>query len=343
MRRKYPFAPSREVFCRRAAGATKLARKRKSERDSDCYIALANSGGKSIMRNQILFLLVFLLSVSICPLVFSQGSQQQVDSDAIRAHIESVFDAYAQHDKAKLRETHMQNWRGFVRPSREIIRGIDAYMQQADMILSGTYKVTGHKIVDFDVIFYGNVGLVSYIANLDWAIDGITYHDKLRVLDVYVKENGHWNQAGSQVATHPDALEAGRQTLQVLTPSQYKQLLETREGVWRSWFNADQAALEKVIPAEVIAINPAEEEWSDRAAVLASSKQFAGGGIKLVKLEFPKTKVQVYGDTAILYSQYLYETDASGKREAFGGRATEIFVRRDGVWVNAGWHMDSGK
>jgi hypothetical protein len=37
------------------------------------------------------------------------------------------------------------------------------------------------------------------------------------------------------------------------------------------------------------------------------------------------------------------ETESGGKHEVSSGRATEIFVFRDGKWVNPGWHTDSEK
>lgn len=68
--------------------------------------------------------------------------------------------------------------------------------------------------------------------------------------------------------------------------------------------------------------------------------------MKLRRLEFPQTKMQVCGNTAIIYTTYLYEladnlADKQGKHYTNGGRATEIFVNRDGAWVNPGWHMST--
>ena len=79
----------------------------------------------------------------------------------------------------------------------------------------------------------------------------------------------------------------------------------------------------------------------DHQAALEGSAQFHAGGGKLVRLEFPKTEMPAYGDTAILYSDYVYEIEQGGKRSESSGHATEVFVNRDGVWVNPGWHMDS--
>jgi len=60
-------------------------------------------------------------------------------------------------------------------------------------------------------------------------------------------------------------------------------------------------------------------------------------------MEFPRVEVQVFGDVAVVYSQYLFEVETAGARQVSSGRATEVFVRRAGRWVNPGWHMDSGR
>jgi len=43
-------------------------------------------------------------------------------------------------------------------------------------------------------------------------------------------------------------------------------------------------------------------DWGNRKAVLNGSAAFAASGGKLVRLEFPKTEIQAYGYTAIVYS-----------------------------------------
>lgn len=59
--------------------------------------------------------------------------------------------------------------------------------------------------------------------------------------------------------------------------------------------------------------------------------------------EFPKTEIQVYGYTAVVYSNYSYELETGGQHINQAGRVTEVFVLRKGQWVNPGWHMDSAK
>ena len=123
-----------------------------------------------------------------------------------------------------------------------------------------------------------------------------------------------------------------------------KRLLDAREAVWRAYFANDRAALEKLIPEETIAIESGgNNKWSNRQMIFEGSAEFAKSGGKLLKLEFPKTEIQVYGSTAVVYSNYSYELDTGGQRVNQAGRVTEVFVLRKGQWVNPGWHMDSGK
>ena len=64
---------------------------------------------------------------------------------------------------------------------------------------------------------------------------------------------------------------------------------------------------------------------------------------ELLRLEFPKTEMQVYGNTVIIYTTYLYELEVGGKRTVTTGRATEMFVLRGNDLVNVGWHLDNGQ
>ena len=128
-----------------------------------------------------------------------------------------------------------------------------------------------------------------------------------------------------------------------VSPQLRRWILEGREAVWRAWFTNDQAKLEKLIPREAVAINAGEEAWADRAAILEGAKQFARSGAKLVRLEFPRTEIQMYGNTVILYTQYVFETESAGKRSTHAGRGAEHFVIRDGLLVNTGWLLDEAK
>jgi uncharacterized protein DUF4440 len=136
-------------------------------------------------------------------------------------------------------------------------------------------------------------------------------------------------------------------TLRTMQSSAQKQndekLLHVRETVWRAWFAGDTKTLEGLIPPESIVMSGGEEKWKNQADVLHSAAEFHANGGKLVRLEFPHTEVQHFGDVAIVWSQYLAETETNGKRSLDSGRITEIFVRRHGQWTNPGWHTDAGK
>ena len=60
---------------------------------------------------------------------------------------------------------------------------------------------------------------------------------------------------------------------------------------------------------------------------------------KLTRLDFPVTKVQAYGNTAILYTSYVMELQTGGQTQTERGMATEVFVNRDGKWLNTGWQL----
>ena len=124
-------------------------------------------------------------------------------------------------------------------------------------------------------------------------------------------------------------------------PQNDRELLQVREAVWRAWFAGDVTSLKELVPVETIVISGGEKEWKNQADVLQSATEFHAQGGKLVRLEFPRTEVQHFGDVAIVWSNFLVETQMDGKSSVSTGRASEVFVRRDGHWLNPGWHTDS--
>jgi hypothetical protein len=121
------------------------------------------------------------------------------------------------------------------------------------------------------------------------------------------------------------------------------QLLKVREAVWRSWFANDASTLRELVPPETIVISSGEPQWKHQSEVLQSAVDFQAQGGRLVRLEFPRTEIQRFADVAILYSQYIVETEMKGKRSVSSGRATEVFVLHAGQWTNPGWHTDAEK
>jgi len=121
------------------------------------------------------------------------------------------------------------------------------------------------------------------------------------------------------------------------------ELLKTRETVWRAWFADDTATLRDLVPPDTIVMSSDEAKWKSQADVLREADEFHAAGGKLTRLEFPRTGIQRFGDVAIIWSSYVLETETNGKRSQSSGRASEVFVFRQGHWTNPGWHTDNVK
>lgn len=294
--------------------------------------------------------LALCLGVGAFASVTTAEPDRAADAAAIRAHIESIFQAFIDGDEQKIFATHSEDWRGLLEGYRTPIKGIDEYMRAngidwpkpANAPKSHPYYPAGttYKIGDFDVHFYGpELAVASFLG--EFQRNSITLR-RFRIMDVYAKRNGSWIQVASHTVVDPDWRAEQMSKPMTIGPEIRQRILTAREAVWKAWFANDRATLEKLVPEEVIAINAEEGDWSDRAAVLDGAKRFAESGGKLVKIEFPKTEIQVYGNTVLVYTTYVYEIDMNGKRTTSKGRATEMFVRRGEELVNVGWHMDSG-
>jgi ketosteroid isomerase-like protein len=264
------------------------------------------------------------------------------DREAIRAHIDSIFQAFIKKDAAALRATHAPNWLGYLEGSRTMIKGVDGYMDWNQVDPKSPYGMKSYKMREFDMIFKGDAAFVCFVAEVEANTPSGPSLRVLRISDFYTKLDGQWIQTGSDTELHPESAAEQMQTLKPLPSPLRKNLLDTREAVWRAYFAGDRATLEKLIPEETIAIEGGDT-WSNRQTILEGAERFAKNGGKLVKLEFPKTEIQVYGYTAVIYSNYNYELEAGGQHINQSGRVTEVFVLRKGQWVNPGWHMDQGK
>jgi hypothetical protein len=126
-------------------------------------------------------------------------------------------------------------------------------------------------------------------------------------------------------------------------PDDRGQLLKVREAVWRSWFANDASTLRQLVPPGTIVISAGETKWKHQSEILQSAVDFQAQGGRLVRLEFPRTEIQRFGEVAILYSKYIVETEMKGKHSVSSGRATEVFVLQNGQWTNPGWHTDAEK
>jgi ketosteroid isomerase-like protein len=295
------------------------------------------------MNRNFACLALLLFALCALPLAVSAQDDRAADRAAIKAHIESIFQAFINKDNAALRATHAENWLGYLGDGRQMIKGIGEYMEWNQQDPKQPYGMKSYKFREFDMIFKGDAAFVCFVADVDSNTPNGPFQRALRICDFYTKDNGKWIQSGSYTATHPESVEQQLAAPRQLGDQMKKRLLDAREAVWRAFFAGDRAALEKALPPETRAIEAGDDAWSNREQVLANSVEFAKTGGKLIKLEFPKTEIQMYGSTAVLYSTYAYELEVGAQHVNRSGRVTEVFVLRDGQWINPGWHMDSGK
>ena len=286
------------------------------------------------------FVFVFVIPPT-CAFAQSVPPDRAADAAAIRANIESICQAFVDKDVARLRATHGDDWRGFTPWSGHVIRGLDGYMKEATFD-PGTPKgqgMVGFKISDFDAVFYGDTAVASFVLDVDVVQGTEKGRQKLTLVDVFHKGPKGWIQVASNTSLHPDELDRLMSRANTIGGDDRKALLAAREAVWRAWFGGDTSALSKLVPPELITIDPGSETFGTRASNLDGARQFAANGGKLTRLVFPRTEIQGYGNTAILYTTYEFDLVNGGQTSTERGVATEVFVRQDGRWINTGWQL----
>jgi ketosteroid isomerase-like protein len=263
------------------------------------------------------------------------------DAAQIRAEIERICQAFVDKDTKTLVATHGKDWRGFTSGSHHVIRGRDGYMNEAtfDPRMPKDQGMIGYKLSDFDVVFYGDTAVASFVLDTDVAYGKQQGKQKLTILDVFHKDQGTWVQVASNTSLHPEEADRRMSTLWQPQGEERTALMAAREAVWRAWFAGDTAALTKLVPPELITIEPSSETFGTQATTLENSRRFAASGDKLTRLAFPHTDVQAYGNTSIVYTTYELSIASGGKTTNERGFATEMFVKQNGKWINTGWHL----
>src|SRR5207249_4682986 len=218
---------------------------------------------------------------------------------------------------------------------------LDGYMNEATFE-PGTPKgqgMVGYRMSDFDAVFYGDTAVASFVLDLDLMYGTEKTTQKLTLVDVYNKGPNGWIQVASNTSMHPDEIDRQMSRVRRLSESDRAAVLAAREAVWRAWFAGDADGLSKLVPPELITIDPGSDTFGTRASNLAGSRGFAASGGKLTRLVFPRTEFQAYGNTVILYTTYEMDLVAGGKPSTQRGVATEMFVQINDRWMNTGWHL----
>src|SRR4030088_2014522 len=101
----------------------------------------------------------------LLPATNAADDNRTADREAIRAHIDRIFQAFIHKDSAELRATHAANWLGDLEGSRKMLRGVGEYMDWSGYFEPGSsYGMTGYKMREFDMIFYGDAAFVAFVA-----------------------------------------------------------------------------------------------------------------------------------------------------------------------------------
>lgn len=263
------------------------------------------------------------------------------DTAAIRKQIEDICQAFVDKDRPKLEATHGKDWRGFTPFNDHVIRGLDGYMNEATFP-PGMPKgrgMVGYRLNDFDVVYYGDTAVASFVLETDVDRGHGKQVQKLTILDVFHKEPSGWIQVASNTSMHGDEFARLMSESRQLEEDEKKALLTAREAVWRAWFAGDTAQLTKLLPPELITVE-GSGDFGTLKSNLDGSRGFASSGGKLARLVFPRTEMQAYGNTVVLYTTYEMDLVTGGSTKTERGAATEVFVQQaDGRWVNTGWQL----
>ncbi len=139
------------------------------------------------------------------------------DCEEILAHIDSIFQAFAQRDREALARTHLPNWKGFIARSRQVIRDREQYLQDVERVIEHQHYSTW-ELSDVDFAFYGDTAIVCYIARVCGDLpQQKNFEYKMRIMDIYQRLPEGWNLAASSVSVHPDEIDRHLSTLALMT------------------------------------------------------------------------------------------------------------------------------
>src|SRR5258707_2536320 len=134
------------------------------------------------------------------------AEDRAADREAIRAHIDRIFQAFIHKDSAELRATHAENWLGYLEGSRKMIKGLDAYMDATGYFdPKNPWGMSGYTMREFDMIFHGDAAFVTFVADVESKTPSGPMKRALRIADFYTKQNGSWIQTGSDTELHPES------------------------------------------------------------------------------------------------------------------------------------------
>src|SRR5260370_3889297 len=89
---------------------------------------------------------ILLLVLSALPFAVHAQDDRAADREAIRAHIDSIFQAFIKKDAKALRATHPLNCLGYLEGSRTMIKSIESYIEFNQVDPKSPYGVKPHSL-----------------------------------------------------------------------------------------------------------------------------------------------------------------------------------------------------
>jgi Domain of unknown function (DUF4440) len=99
------------------------------------------------------------------------------------------------------------------------------------------------------------------------------------------------------------------------------EVLVAREAAWRAFYDGDVKALGDVLPEDFIGINMNDAPFANRAQILDAARVLRERGGRLVRLTFPETQAQRFGDVVVLYGRFEVVFQSGGAERTRRGRA----------------------
>jgi ketosteroid isomerase-like protein len=146
---------------------------------------------------------MMLLSL-FCGMSFFSPQKHDDDRQQIIDHIHRIFQAFVDQDSMSIRNLHTEDWTGFQNRSREIVKGVDGYMQNVRKSLAES-QMLEYELEDIEVRIYGETAIVFYVGNWKSRIKrtGLVLKFRVRSVDIFRKTGSSWNQTGSHLSILP--------------------------------------------------------------------------------------------------------------------------------------------
>lgn len=113
-----------------------------------------------------------------------------------------------------------------------------------------------------------------------------------------------------------------------------QEIIQARDRVWRAWFEGDSAGLAQALPAAMVGMGETTGQ------IIANAISFRADGNRLVGVSFTDSEFMLTDSMAVVVSNYRVETMRNDTTSVRRGRATEVFIRVDGRWVNPYWTLN---